>query len=252
VTKLLVLIVVIFAAPSEGIIWDCKFYTKTSSFNLYPRVDEILYTGVVKTEETAGNVNSLTAATGTHEGRKSNVDVTAVNVTGTIYRKFPSKVNSVFPNLEAIIYDFGALTYISASDFNFPKLRFLSIYKAKLTTIDGDLFKKSPNMIGIYFTGNRIDIIGDGALDGLKQLKMVDLTFNACVDETFVIRYVKDHFQELYLKCMAPPQTCPDKSCPIFVDTEKRLAALESVAVETQSRDDPNEDIFDFFSHLFD
>lgn len=145
----------------------------------------------------------LSEVTGEHDGEFTNFDVESLYLRNQNLGHIPSGIEKFFPNLRAIEWHNSNLLEISADDLKpFPELLLFSADTNKVESLDGDLFKNTPNIQSIDFRNNSISYVGDGILVNLNELKFAQFEGNPCVD------YCARSFEEIIELNEILPSTC--------------------------------------------
>lgn len=207
--KASIVLMVIFVSSSEGIVFNCRF--TNISWNYLP----LTYTCEVRVEEVSGNDTALLDVRGTHLSDRTDYDVQGLAVFNHYsYTKIPSGIDGFFPNLTALQFWGGGFTSLSAEDLKpFPNLLLFVVGWNKLVTVNGDLFRYTPQLRTVDFSGNRIETVGIYVLAELTDLKSVDFTSNSCIHNKAVGRTEIEILKtDLVLRC--PPTKPEPPQCP--------------------------------------
>lgn len=98
---------------------------------------------------------------------------------------FPRDLAMIFPNIDHIAIN-GGLQQISKDDLaGYENLKFLDLQGCEIKTVPNDLFVNTPKLEVVYFSYNRIAIIGQDLLDPLQNLKYIDFRGNVNIDEVY-------------------------------------------------------------------
>jgi hypothetical protein len=157
------------------------------NFNELSWKNQTYYSCYVNSVQFSDDLNHVTGYSGTHSGGKS-----AENVGGVFFAfefcprfgitKFPRGLSSIFSNIAVLLFDSCAIENLNGDELQeFPMLKILRIWPGNLVTIPGNLFTFNPNMIHIDFDANKIQHVGEGLLDNLKNLTHVDFNRNVCI-----------------------------------------------------------------------
>jgi hypothetical protein len=68
-----------------------------------------------------------------------------------------------------------------------PSLTNVFFHENLLTSLDGQLFSNNRQLISMTFTSNRINAIGRGFLDGLNNIRYVEMFNNICINNIWFI-----------------------------------------------------------------
>lgn len=133
----------------------------------------------------------VTDIRGDHKGHNSNYDVEGLYVGNIHLTHIPKGIGRFFPSLRGIYLKNSGLQKISADDFKpFPYLTRFDSWNNKLESLDGNIFKYTPEMKWITFNNNSIIHVGENLLTNLaklwdpsnKEAKKVDFRSNPCID----------------------------------------------------------------------
>lgn len=137
------------------------------------------------------NDTKITGRSGVnHVGFKTDADVGSLGISDTEVHYFPTNIESVFPNLIAIIITDCNLLEVHQSDLKpFSKLEKLLLNRNQITFLEQDLFKFNPNIIRLGFADNKIVHVESSVFVGLKSLKFLDFRNNPCHSDTADTRF---------------------------------------------------------------
>lgn len=166
-----------------------------------------MYTCLVKSLEITHNNINLTENSDVPKSNK--IEVTGIYIISPSANFIPANLGSFF-NLTALTMGFTHLIEIKSIDFKgMQDLEYLSLSNNDLTTVPMDAFSTLPKLRTIilsfnkiqelprglfdnnlkleqiYFWCNKIKIIGSGLFGELKNLKVVELGENICVNNRF-------------------------------------------------------------------
>jgi hypothetical protein len=97
---------------------------------------------------------------------------------------FPSGLNDVFPNLEAIGIRHSKMIEVHQSDLRpFTNLRLLELSNNGLKTLEKDLFKYNTKLEAVYVHNNKITSIYPTVFDRLQKLTYLFVKGNECVTD---------------------------------------------------------------------
>lgn len=112
--------------------------------------------------------------------------VTTLQFVNSHFERLPKILSRKFQNVKKLYVEAVGLTLITRKDLKaFKKLEELHASYNKLTKFRADLFDFTPNVHSIYFMHNKINEIDVATIMHLKQLKVLDLRHNDCVDKKF-------------------------------------------------------------------
>ncbi|CAG9810902.1 unnamed protein product [Chironomus riparius] len=153
------------------------------------------YQCVVKNVEIFKTKNTLTDAIGSHDGLKTNDDVSWIIISHGIINKFPAGIDKIFKNLEGIRITNMDLKSVNQEDLKaIKKLKFLNLSSNKITRIDANLFQFNPQLEHISLSNNEISHIDPQAFSGLKSLNQLFLRGNKCKNK-LLLRSAEDKEQ---------------------------------------------------------
>lgn len=131
----------------------------------------------------SGRINVLENVIGVHIGNRNNFDVESLHVVHQNLHRIPANLHQFFPNLIRIYLGNSNLKSLTADDLkHFGSLKVLDVWNNKLTSLPDDLFKFTPKLQRIFFAKNTLQHIGEGLLDGLKDLQHADFRHNHCIN----------------------------------------------------------------------
>jgi len=186
---------------------------------------------------------TLTAIKGTHLSGKTNEDVQGLELIDVYsFDQIPINLDHFYPNLIAIEFSKGNLSSVTANDLKpFSNLKILSIWKNKIVTIEGDLFRFTPNIQWIYFNNNMITSVGSDLLSELSNLTYANFGYNPCISTVATggaeIESLKT---ELLNKCPSlytttpAESTTPDECWTIICKIERSIERYETTLQTTQ------------------
>jgi len=176
--KCFFLFIVICISSSSAISINCQF--TYINWEIVGRQ----YNCDVNQIDISGNDTALLEVTGTHQTSNTNADVGNLIFSGNYpLDRLPTNIESFFPNLVMIYFIGGNLAYVSAENLQpFQNLRVFFAFQNQIATIDGDLFKYSPNLQRIVLDGNLITNVGEDLLTGLTQLTYANFQNNPCIN----------------------------------------------------------------------
>jgi Leucine-rich repeat (LRR) protein len=100
-------------------------------------------------------------------------------------------------NLKLLIVDKNGITDLPESIFeNLPELRNISFADNKLKTVNKNIFNKNRKIEYVWLESNNIESLDQFMFDSIKNLKFVDLRWNACIHESFFA----DRFMQMWAK----------------------------------------------------
>lgn len=210
------IIFLICVGKSNCWIFDCTFYDGSWSSH------GIIYT--CRAQLLPGNSTlSLELVQGSHEHGVTNNDVKGLSVhNNVVMTNFIKNIHAFFPNLSAIAWVNGTLKSFTAADL-MPfgaTLQVFSLYRNKLTSLSGDLFKHTPKLKLVYFNYNMIETVGEDLLTNLKELTNIYFEFNVCINMNANTQPELVDLQEILLAQCAPwltttePTTIPTTTPP--------------------------------------
>lgn len=97
---------------------------------------------------------------------------------------FPKGFENFMPNLTVFILKDCGLKEITQADLKvFPKLTDLYLMGNLIQTLENGLFAFNPDLTDILLNGNAILTIGLDVFDSLRNLKVIWLQFNRCIND---------------------------------------------------------------------
>lgn len=133
----------------------------------------------------------------------------------------PAGIENFFANLERFFWWNGNISTIDSSAFEpFKSLSILELGGNKLVSLEGDLFKHTPNLHEIYFDFNLLEHVGHDLLSGLTELVRVDFRRNPCIDKHATTpQTIQELNDQLPIQC--PPIITPDPPTTITSTTSE-------------------------------
>lgn len=117
---------------------------------------------------------------------QANPEIEHISLSTGVMSQIPA-FHSIAPRLKSLTLVYLGLKSICKDDLKFPKLRRLAIHDNDLTSIPSDLFEYTPNLEQLDLSYNGIEQVGRGCFDNLKQLELIDMHFNQCIQEEFLM-----------------------------------------------------------------
>lgn len=148
----------------------------------------------------SGSTTHVNSASGTHV-TINNVIKQDSQVTEVLFyysdcarmTTIPKGILNVFPNFDFLNLQGCGIESINADDLvEYPKLTKFKLSLSKIQRVPGDFFMHTPNIIFIYFEGNKIDRVGENLLGDLKSLQQAGFYYEPCIN-----RYVTADITEL-------------------------------------------------------
>lgn len=131
------------------------------------------------------DINDMTTFSGRHLPDRSDGDVRGIALANCKFSGFPRELSDLFPKLDHVAIN-GGLREITKEDLaGFANLKFLDLQGCEIASLPNDLFEYTPNLEVIYFSYNRISLIGENLLEPLKQLKYIDFRGNSTINEVY-------------------------------------------------------------------
>lgn len=140
-----------------------------------------------------------------HEDGLTDQDVKALVFHDQHIDFFPEDINVYFTNLEIIVFFEFSIKSFTRNDLRpFPELKVFGIAFGQITTINGDVFKYSPNLQYVDFNNNQITNVGPGIFQHSPKLTEAHFSNNMCIDNSaFNATGVAVIARELSFRC--PP-----------------------------------------------
>lgn len=192
------------------------------------------YTCYYPTLSNLYETQQITAVSGTHEDGKSNSDVKVLNIGNNVnLTYFPRAIENFFPNLIAIYISSTNITYIRGDELlAFPKLtNFQIAVNPSFERVPGNLFSNNPLLQVVSFYKNNIKHVGEGIMNGLKNLKWIEFNRNYCVNQLAYPADFPTLIEFLRTNCtVVEPQTTTTTTtpAPICGDINEVVCALQS------------------------
>lgn len=206
---------------------DCVYGITDYSGHLHESLLKNAYTCQAKISRECDASPSVTGATKNHSKGKSRLNVEMIKFVQAEIPTIPLKIGAFFPNLLAVRFSKVGLERVTNIDLRqFHKLKFLYLGYNKLKTLDGDLFKYTPNLEFFGVDRNEITNIGNKLLEPLKHLKAVYTLGNKCIKHIPDVTYINDASKEKIEKLkQALKQKCPPTK--EMIQKEKDNADIE-------------------------
>lgn len=140
-----------------------------------------------------------------HLSGKTDQDVKALDILAQQIDFVPTDINLFFSNLQIIRISGCPVKAFTKEDLRpFPQLAYFVVYNAQLTTISGDVFKYSPELLYLNLSVNKITNVGPGLLEHSPKMNGFRITNNLCINnEGLNSTAVTSIARELAFKC--PP-----------------------------------------------
>ena len=138
----------------------------------------------------------------------------------------PQALGNFFQEAEGFEVAYSGLKKIQKKDIaQFPKLIELWLYGTKLRSLPSDLFEGNPELKSLHLYRNRIKTIGQNILAPLKNLLMINLESNSCIDYSASgLSEIKSIIDEIHSNCS--DQSCDN--CTVKIEgLEAKLKSLE-------------------------
>ncbi|KAL7013211.1 hypothetical protein ACKWTF_015266 [Chironomus riparius] len=125
---------------------------------------------------------------GEHEHEKTNNDVQCLKFINCLITKVPQGLTKVFPNLTSLNVSESKLKKIVKNDLiEYKNLKRFICELNELEFLPGDLFEGFEDLEWIGFWKNKLKVIEPNILDGLKKLKLLNLSKNVNYNKLFAI-----------------------------------------------------------------
>jgi hypothetical protein len=208
------------------------------SFFIEPWYPEYLYTCAPITVDFSANSTHATSYNGTHKDGKSASDVRMVHFVPSFnfFPTFPRGFLKIFPNLDALKFAGRQWNSLKGDELEeYPNLVYFTVRQASLVRIPGNLFALNPKMRHIEFYDNKIEHVGEGLLDHLKNLSRVDFENNVCINKaaTSPSQY-EDLIERLRVQC---PENKTD-STTVALSTTTTTENSSNGSTQSPSRPD--------------
>jgi hypothetical protein len=215
----------VLASVVDAVIYQCTYSTKT-----WANVG-ILY-GCTVGSITAGTTADIEDVQGTLTAGKTFEDIEALSITRKVVTKIPENVENFLPNLKCLQIYSSKLETITTDDLRLlPNLEYINLGSNLLKALDGNLFNFNLKLKVLFFSGNDIESVGQGILDGLTDLVNVDFQTNNCINLAGQtperIEVLKE---ELLLKCLPFGETIAPKTTTIAAATFSTTSALTTTS----------------------
>lgn len=126
----------------------------------------------------------LSNVTGNHAENKTNNDVGALAVSNQEMFIIPQNISNFFPNLTILSLSNLRIYRVSSFDIaQFPELQVLILYNNNLDSLDGNLFVRNSLLEYINLSSNQIRHLGPNIFNPLRNLRVLRLQRNICIDE---------------------------------------------------------------------
>lgn len=160
-----------------GILIDCNYY-----INVWDLTGSV-YICEVLSMNFSDNLTHITGVNGDHLSGKSNLDVGMVEFTRQNLKNIPKGLLNFFPNFFGLSFESSSLNTLNSDELKeYPNLLMYFHERSNLTRIPGNFFDPTPKIIFISFHFNKIEKVGEGLLDNLKDLERAFFDRNFCVD----------------------------------------------------------------------
>lgn len=224
---------------SNGIDFQCSFGN-----SLFSNPVGSVYTCSDVRITNSNTATSLESVYGIHESGKSNLNVKALFVSGdeTRLQKLPTNIESFFPNLEVLVWQYGNLESITADDLQpFPELKLLHLFRNEIVSLDSDLFQHSPKLVLLEMAYNQLTNVGIDLLKNLNDLEMAFLSGNPCIDfNAFTPETILELKEKLLIQC-PPLTTTTTVTSTIATTTTLRTTTEETCDIRCTVNDEIDE-----------
>jgi Leucine-rich repeat (LRR) protein len=90
---------------------------------------------------------------------------------------------------------------------NFTSLKVVNFNQNRVTKLENSMFPANNKIMKLQFSQNLLSSIEPEIIKNLKQIKLIDLTGNKCIDTKYDENYnnvkkVMEIFGEIHFKCM--------------------------------------------------
>ncbi len=158
---------------SSAITLACQFQTIEFSAvgNIYSCIENSLF----------NESGKVTYVSGTHISGKANQDVRGLRLYKRSMNQFPVNIEAFFPKIIALNFGENSITHINNSHLiPFPQLQYLSLWKNRLTSLDGNLFSGLDSIKYINFEFNKIKHVGHDLV--LPNSGEINFYGNVCIN----------------------------------------------------------------------
>lgn len=160
------------------------------------------------TQITSKNDTVVTGRAGMrHFYGKDDASVGSLWMTETKVFYFPTKIESVFPNLIAISITNCQLKEIHQSDLKpFSKLEKIFVQSNNLAVLEQELFKYNPKIMRMNFADNNIVHVESSVFINLQNLQFLNFNNNPCYSD-----YINDNHLSVLNLVLSIQLECFDK-----------------------------------------
>lgn len=131
------------------------------------------------------DISDFTTLSGRHLPDCCDRDVRGIALANCKFSDFPRELPTLFPNLDHMAIN-GGLSQITKDDLaDFVNLKFLDLQGCEITSLPDDLFEYTPNLEVIYFSFNKLTLIGEKILEPLTSLKYIDFRGNSSINAVY-------------------------------------------------------------------
>lgn len=125
------------------------------------------------------NCKFLHDVTGSHLNGRNNDDVLCLGVANATLHSLPSKIETFFKNLEAIVINKSGLKEIQKKSLEpFKALRYLDLSKNAIENLEKDLFSSNENLQHLELSENKLTNLEEDLFKFNTELKIVNLEGN--------------------------------------------------------------------------
>jgi hypothetical protein len=176
------LIFLLLISTSSGILITCRFH-----WNATWSVIGQVYNCEVISEDFSDNSTHVTGVNGTHMSGRSNADVKMIwfsaNPSSNL-KVIPKGFLNFFPNFIAFNFNTRQIDFLKGDELEeYPSLQYYLQYNSNLTRVPGNFFASTKNMSYVHLSNNKIQNVGEGLLDNLKNLQKVYFKYNTCISK---------------------------------------------------------------------
>lgn len=183
--------------------------------------------------EDSRDVTQVQSIGGHHPGF-NNAGVLSLVITNRNNHFMPTKIDTFFPNLQAIRYNRWNIEAVEVSDLNvFPELRQLDLSDNQIKTIGRNLFSGNPSIRAIDLSRNPIKHIAHYVFDNLNNLQFLELTGTGCTSIQGNSTSMQDVRFSIFLSCPPTSTMIGDEILngqsflSIIENLENKIAELE-------------------------